>query len=88
MLETAGLNRLGQLNRVASSFDIGFCLLFSRSGDIVNGCKVEEVFDVALEVSNGSFINAQQWLAQIPLDGYKAVTTLAEAFLQGFKFVF
>ena len=85
-MEATGLQRLGQLDRMARPLDVRLDLAFGARREVVERGKMEEVSDLSVETLNGCRSKSTPRLADITDDRYQAFLVGAETIAQGFEF--
>jgi len=73
VLEHAGLDRVGERDRVAGAVDVGDDLALGVRLQVVDGGEVEEVLDLPGELLLVGFRDAEQRLAEVADDGNRAL---------------
>jgi hypothetical protein len=79
VVEAAGPDRLGELDRVARAVDVGGLLALGIGGEVVDRGEVEAVLHLALELRQVGGGNAQLRLREVAHDRDDALRVLAPA---------
>jgi len=87
VLETARVDRRGELDRVARSLDVGDLLILCGCGQVVDGGEMEEVVDLSLQLFQVGVRNAEILFREIALNRLHELLAAAPLLAQRIEFL-